>query len=129
VPEVIGRHDALFDPTSTEQMTALILRALTDDTFHESLKTHATAQAARFSWDVTALRTIDGMEKAFARRAPGGGGSMGQSARRKRLLEALAALAKDCRPSDPEILDLARSIEANNSAAQALRASAAFAGA
>lgn len=58
VPEVIGREDALFDPKSTSDMARMIEKVLTDAPFRQSLRDFAPVQAARFSWDETARRTL-----------------------------------------------------------------------
>jgi glycosyltransferase involved in cell wall biosynthesis len=126
IPEVIGRDDALFDPASFVDIAALILKALSDPVFYHSLKRHAKTQAAKFSWDETALKAIDGLESLRARH-----NSLSQSAenaatRRKVMLEALAEVARDTQPSDFEILELARSIEANYEEFRRVKACGAF---
>jgi len=70
VPEIIGRGDALFDPTSVPRITEAIERALTDDAFRESLRTHGLVQAKQFSWQHTAERALDAMSSVFAETAP-----------------------------------------------------------
>jgi glycosyltransferase involved in cell wall biosynthesis len=129
VPEVIGRQDALFDPASVKEMTALILRALTDTAFYQSLKAHAKTQAAKFSWDQTALRAIEGMETAVTQFGTRTNPVVSAKKKRKMLLDALAAVARDFTPNDVEILNLARSIEANENSVRRLHASAEFSGA
>ncbi len=66
VPEVIGRADALFDPTDVGQMSASIHRALLDTDYIASLREHAPQQAARFSWDTTAVTALAAFEKVVA---------------------------------------------------------------
>jgi glycosyltransferase involved in cell wall biosynthesis len=68
IPEVIGRGDATFDPRSPQQIAALMQRALEDEAFRASLKTHATAQAARFSWEACAGKALEAMEQLHAQR-------------------------------------------------------------
>jgi O-antigen biosynthesis alpha-1,2-mannosyltransferase len=128
VPEVIGRDDALFDPASVNDMTALILKALTDASFYSSLKAHAKTQAAHFSWDATALRALTGMEELVARRGSGNELFISATTKRRMLLDALAEVAHDFSPNDLEILDLARCIEANENAVRRQKASSAFSG-
>jgi len=113
VPEVIGRVDALFNPASVPDMSALILKALTDADFYRSLKDHAKVQAAKFSWDKTALRVIHGLEKFIARSYPPPQSAANEAAKREDMLEAVAEVAHCISPSDFEILELARAIEAN----------------
>jgi glycosyltransferase involved in cell wall biosynthesis len=69
IPEVIGRDDALFDPRSDESIAAAIRKGLEDTAFRESLRAHARAQAARFSWEATGARALAGLEE-LARSAP-----------------------------------------------------------
>jgi glycosyltransferase involved in cell wall biosynthesis len=111
VPEVIGRDDALFDPSSVKDMTALILKALTDAGFYRSLKAHAKTQSAKFSWDETARRAIVGMEELASRTRSSTHGVESTITRRKRMLEAAAQIACDTSPTDFEVLALASSIE------------------
>lgn len=66
VPEVIGREDALFDPRSVTELTAMMTRALTDDDYRASLREHGIRQAAAFSWDKTAQRALRAIETQFA---------------------------------------------------------------
>jgi glycosyltransferase involved in cell wall biosynthesis len=129
VPEVIGRDDALFDPASDEAMTALVLKALTDGRFYNSLKAHAKSQAARFSWDDTANRAIAAMEEVVAGRMSADEHVVSAAAKRRGVLEALAEVTRGFAPSDLEILTLARCIEANDNAVRRLKASASFGGA
>ena len=128
IPEVIGRDDALFDSTSEKDMTRLILKALTDAGFYDSLKAHARTQSARFSWDKSARSALVGMEELVARRNSSGEPLVSAAAKRANLLEALGLAARDFSPNDLEIFNLARCIEANDKAVRHLTASAAFGG-
>ncbi|WP_322015066.1 glycosyltransferase [Paraburkholderia sp. J12] len=67
VPEVIGREDALFDPKSSVELTAMMTRALTDEGYRASLRDHGIRQAAAFSWDKTAQRALQAIETQLAR--------------------------------------------------------------
>ncbi len=49
IPEVIGRNDALFDPSSPRAIARAMQRALFDEAFHESLRRHGVQQAKKFS--------------------------------------------------------------------------------
>ncbi|WP_336367015.1 glycosyltransferase [Marinobacter sp. C2H3] len=62
LPEVIGWEKALFNPHVDDSMTAVILRALSDESFRAELIKNAELQAEKFSWDETARRTISAME-------------------------------------------------------------------
>jgi len=128
VPEVIGRADALFDPSSIDAMTALIHKALIDGKFYESLKAHAKLQAAKFSWDETARRALIGLEEMVAQCQPEGEAATSVSSIRRDMLEAVATFALDNPPSELDLLEFARSIEANDNAVNRIKASAAFCG-
>jgi len=62
VPEVVGREDALFDPRSSTELTAMMVRALTDECYRASLREHGVQQAAAFSWDKTARQALHAIE-------------------------------------------------------------------
>jgi hypothetical protein len=93
--------------------------------FYQSLKSHAKTQAARFSWDKTALRAIVGLEELVARRGPPAQGIESAAAKRRNMLEAVAEVARNMPPNDFEILKLARSIDDSHNAVARLKASAA----
>lgn len=67
VPEVIGRDDALFDPSDSVAISASIHRALIDQDFNRSLREHAPRQAAKFSWTASARLAIQALEEMHAR--------------------------------------------------------------
>jgi len=58
IPEVIGLQDALFDPANPRSIANLMQKVLSDKTFYQTLRDHATQQAAKFSWDESAQRTL-----------------------------------------------------------------------
>lgn len=58
IPEVIGRPDALFAPSSSGEIAKAMHSVLTDDGFRRSLRDHAIIQAARFSWDDSARYSL-----------------------------------------------------------------------
>lgn len=62
VPEVIGRADAMFDPTSIDAIAQLMTRALSDEDYRYSLREHALKHSATFSWDASAKRLIQAFE-------------------------------------------------------------------
>lgn len=66
IPEVIGRADALFDPTDTSAIARKIEQALTDDSFRAELAAHGLVQAAQFSWDASAIRALTAIETLVA---------------------------------------------------------------
>jgi glycosyltransferase involved in cell wall biosynthesis len=63
IPEVIGREDALFDPTDVQAIAAKMLQALTDEGFRNSLRQHALEQARKFSWDASARSALQAFEQ------------------------------------------------------------------
>jgi glycosyltransferase involved in cell wall biosynthesis len=67
IPEVIGRADAMFDPTNVSAMTAAMARVLGEPAFSQVLRQHGPAQAQLFSWDATAQRAIEAFAETHAR--------------------------------------------------------------
>lgn len=63
IPEVVGREDALFDPTDVRSITEKLARALTDKTFLASLRAHSKTQSHLFSWDLSAKRCLEEFKK------------------------------------------------------------------
>ncbi|HEY9133961.1 MAG TPA: glycosyltransferase [Dyella sp.] len=68
VPEVIGWTDAMFDPTSVDEIGSLMNRALRDEGFATSLREHAKVQSGKFSWDGSAKRAIGAFEAMQAKK-------------------------------------------------------------
>ena len=66
VPEVLGRADAMFDPTDISSISGKIVQALTDEAFREDLRTHALRHAATFSWDNSARKALGFIEARMA---------------------------------------------------------------
>lgn len=58
VPEVIGRHDALFDPDEVASISQKMAQVLGDAGFRAELAAHGLEQAKKFSWDESARRAI-----------------------------------------------------------------------
>jgi glycosyltransferase involved in cell wall biosynthesis len=63
IPEVIGLPDALFDPFSPQDIAEKMVRALSDQSFRDNLRTHGLSQANNFTWDGCAKRAINALEK------------------------------------------------------------------
>ena len=63
LPEVVGNHNALFDPTSPREISRAIERYLTDDSRLDGLKRHGLQQARKFSWAITAQRALSALEQ------------------------------------------------------------------
>ncbi|WP_233224469.1 glycosyltransferase [Thiomonas sp. X19] len=70
LPEVVGREDALFDPTDEQAIANKMAQALTDADFRRGLQQHGLEQARRFSWDASARRAIAAFEQLHARQTP-----------------------------------------------------------
>jgi glycosyltransferase involved in cell wall biosynthesis len=102
VPEVIGRTDAMFDPTSVPAITEAMLRALRDRDFHRSLQEHALVHAARFSWDESARRLIGAFESVSERRTEKSWVSVSEAIKRRypELIAAVAGIPRDAHDAD-----------------------------
>lgn len=61
--EIVAWDEALFNPTSVDEMAGLISRALTEPEFHQCLVDNGIRQAARFSWEKTARTALASMER------------------------------------------------------------------
>lgn len=68
LPEVIGWEEALFDPHSDDDMAAVMARALSDENFRNELIKNGEARSRKFSWDSSALRAIEAMERLHSTR-------------------------------------------------------------
>jgi len=68
IPEVIGRADALFDPTSVADIAAAMVAVLNDPARQAALRAHGLQQAGRFSWDASAKRALSAFEEVGRRR-------------------------------------------------------------
>lgn len=62
MPEVIGWQDALFDPLDVGSIAQKMYQSLTDAAFRALLVEHAHRQAKKFSWDSSALLTLQAIE-------------------------------------------------------------------
>ncbi len=71
LPEVVGWEEALFDPLDTRDIGQAITRGLTDTNFRRALKAHGLHQAKKFSWEATAQRALDALERLHAKHATG----------------------------------------------------------
>jgi glycosyltransferase involved in cell wall biosynthesis len=62
IPEVIGREDALFNPHDSSEIAQKINEVLLNQSFREDLKLFGPLQAKKFSWEITAQKTLDFFE-------------------------------------------------------------------
>lgn len=72
IPEVIGCEEALFDASTPASIAAKIVDVLDNPALQERLRVHGRAQAARFSWDVTARKALQALAAYHAGLAPTG---------------------------------------------------------
>jgi glycosyltransferase involved in cell wall biosynthesis len=68
VPEVVGFDQALFDPQSEADIARLLGKTLSDAAFRARLRENGLAQARKFSWDGTARRALEAIERAMKER-------------------------------------------------------------
>ena len=64
IPELVGRDDALFDPTDSADIGRLLAKVLTDEAFRESLRSHGVERAKGYSWDRTAKLALEALDQA-----------------------------------------------------------------
>lgn len=62
IPEVIGNPEALFDPFNEQAISKKIAKVLADEKFRLTLIHRGLAQCKKFSWDLTARRTLAAFE-------------------------------------------------------------------
>ena len=67
VPEVIGWSEALFDPTSPDEISKKIYQALTESSFLQALRERGLVQAKTFTWAKSASRAFDAFEEHHER--------------------------------------------------------------
>jgi glycosyltransferase involved in cell wall biosynthesis len=127
VPEVIGLEEALFDPTSVDDMRRMIQRVLTDADFYKLLTANASAQAAKFSWDSSADRAVALMERLARERQAKKVHSPVEVGRRA-LYDAIADITATAPHRDSELAALAAAIEDNDAEVRRIHASAGFSG-
>ncbi|RWB22898.1 MAG: glycosyltransferase [Mesorhizobium sp.] len=68
IPEVIGRTDALFDPSSERDIARMLTLVLTDDGFRGELMRHGVMRAKEFSWAKSAQLAWDALQEHHERR-------------------------------------------------------------
>jgi glycosyltransferase involved in cell wall biosynthesis len=61
LPEVVGDADALFDPTSEQDMLSKLTRVLTDKSFREKLIEQGAKNLAHYSWDACGKRALQAL--------------------------------------------------------------------
>jgi glycosyltransferase involved in cell wall biosynthesis/ADP-heptose:LPS heptosyltransferase len=61
LPEVMGMHEALFDPLDVASISEAMARALADPALRRRLLANAKTQSQAFSWDQSARLTIEAL--------------------------------------------------------------------
>jgi glycosyltransferase involved in cell wall biosynthesis len=65
LPEVAGDAAAWVDPTDDVRLASLVGRILSDEQLGAKMRADSLAQAARFTWDETARRTLAAFDEAM----------------------------------------------------------------
>lgn len=65
IPEVIGCQEALFDASSPQAMAQKIEQVLGDASLRHRLREHGLEQARKFSWDASARRAWQAIERKY----------------------------------------------------------------
>ena len=65
VPEVLGRDDMLFDPFSPDAIAEKMAEVLSKPDFLCELETYGLQQARNFSWDISASKALQAMERWY----------------------------------------------------------------
>lgn len=117
IPEVIGMDAALFDPTVDSSIATLIEKTLTDDSFYRELKANALLQAKSFSWDITAQRTIAGLEAVKLRNAS----KKAAPVSRQSAIEHIATIDTVARPTEHDLVSVAHALQVNEQTIRLLR--------
>lgn len=65
IPEVIQNEEALFDPTNISEIKSLITKALTNESFYNSLSNTAFQKSLNFSWEKTAQLAKDALSNTI----------------------------------------------------------------
>jgi hypothetical protein len=113
IPEIIGLDEAMFDPTSVDDIAERMVRVAEDDGFRRRLKQNAVARRELFSWDKTASTAWSALETACASRS-GGSGEVTLATRYDVLISELRRLGRDgLEPTSSERRALANAIAQN----------------
>ncbi len=94
IPEVIGREDALFDPTKPLRIAEKIEEVLTHKDLLESLREHGKSQYQKFSWDSVALRALQAIEESHTQKSTKSLNSQDIYRETSLLIDAIGAM--DC---------------------------------
>lgn len=124
IPEVIGRDDALFDPTNTTEMAAAIQHVIETPDFLRDLREYGLLRARAFSWASSASRALDAFELRADHAHMRFGWSAGldqADAERERVIEALVDARAESGPvSDEDLVKAAAAMAANEDVLRAV---------
>ncbi|MGB5456347.1 MAG: glycosyltransferase, partial [Gammaproteobacteria bacterium] len=119
IPEVIGRDDALFDPTSTKAIVEMMIDVLSDEDFRNSLREHGLEQSKKFSWDESAKRAINALERIYTHDSEHETKTWRQQKREqerlyRRLIDSITSISTEAvKPTDKDLINCALSIAEN----------------
>jgi len=117
IPEVIGRADALFDPTRPEEITHLMQLALIDEDFRQNLKEHEKKQAKNYSWENSAKKAISAFKELEQERINKQDKNyVGSEVTYSYLINSLANITTTATPTNLDLLISARCIAVNSPA-------------
>jgi glycosyltransferase involved in cell wall biosynthesis len=63
LPEVIGRSHATFDPNNSDNIACKMFEVLSDNEYRQRIVNEGEIQCKKFSWDISAKKALDAMEK------------------------------------------------------------------
>jgi glycosyltransferase involved in cell wall biosynthesis len=113
IPEVIGREDALFDPTSPSKIAAKISEVIASPSFYESLREHALIHAKKFSWERSARIALDAFREFVPVRHQTSAVAYEGAQARKQLMQRLGSLPDSNGNAEDSELELAGMIAIN----------------
>ena len=114
IPEIIGRKDALFDPTNTESITQAINNALIDENFLQSLREYGLKRAKEFSWDDVAKRALEAFEMFFLRNLTSKTQiTLDANIGYKELIHSITHIEAEIPPTEADLLNAAECISLN----------------
>lgn len=111
LPEVIDIPEALFDPTSPQDIADKMLHALTDEPFRAMLRIHGAEQASRFSWEKSAARALDAIETTFQHKRGNGSAKRSPVEMVDAVLHALSITKPSVEPTQEDLTALRLSAE------------------
>ena len=68
-PEIVGDHEAMFDPHDAGSIAACVTRVLSSPQRLDRMRVHSRRRAAKYTWRRVAQESVTGYERALARRS------------------------------------------------------------